>query len=204
MNNYCWSAQNGTPRFVVLFLHTYICSKKLDSGVIRLAQCSKRQRVARDCRAYINEAFVIDRISFSFSSSIVSATPPSRIFLKEHRQPTYTCSMSSHHILSALYAIIFSSAVSLYSGVLASPLPLPLAFLTPEYGRLSYTRNSSAIWQGDANPAIVPHHVDNFLIDKGHSLHQREEDYLYTLLGFYQVANTNGLKFCESGYLTFP
>ncbi len=111
--------------------------------------------------------------------------------------------MSSHHILLALYAIIFSSAVSLYYGVLASPLPLPLAFMTPEYGRLSYTRNSSAIWQGDANPAIMPHHVDKFLVDKGHSLHQREEGYLRALLGNYQAANFNGLKFRESGCSTF-
>lgn len=106
--------------------------------------------------------------------------------------------MSSHYLLSALYAIIFSSAVSLYSGVLATPLPLPLAFMTPEYGRLIYTRNSSTIWQGDANPTVMPHYVDNFSINNGHSLHQREEGYLRALLGIYQAANVKGLEFRES------
>jgi hypothetical protein len=110
--------------------------------------------------------------------------------------------MSSHRILSALYAIIFSSAVSLYSGVLASPLPLPLAFMTPEYGRLAYTRNSSAIWLGDATPTTMPYYVDNFSVDKGHSLHQREEGYLRALLNIYQAVNIKGLEFRKSGCST--
>lgn len=44
----------------------------------------------------------------------------------------------------------------------------------------------------------MPHYVDNFSINNGHSLHQREEGYLRALLGIYQAANVKGLEFRES------
>ncbi|KAF8745618.1 hypothetical protein AX14_006933 [Amanita brunnescens Koide BX004] len=110
--------------------------------------------------------------------------------------------MLFHHILSALYAIIFSSAMFLYTGVLASPLPLPLALVTPGYGTLASTKNTSTIRKGDASPTAAPHQLD-FFTNKGHSLHHRGENYFYELLKTYKSATTVGPKFCELRQLTF-
>ena len=126
------------------------------------------------------------------------------VFFKRRPPTTLICLMLFHHIFSALYAIIFF-AMSLYSGALASPLPLPLAFMTPGYGRLVSTRNSSAIRQGDASATTAPHHLDNYFTNKGHSLHRRDENYVYLLLKSYNAATISGFKFCELRYqLLFP
>lgn len=79
-----------------------------------------RQRVARDCRAYINEAFVIDCI-FPFLSSVISATPHRRIFQKKTTDHPNLPNVVSSYLFGAIcHNILCDVPLFWRSGISAS------------------------------------------------------------------------------------
>ena len=193
--------KNGTPVIRCILFRTliYTWRKLLDFGVNQLAKLLRSTWLSCIYRRSFRHS-----TSFFLSFLLPSKCDTTKTYFSKRTPPTtLICLMLFHHIFSALYAIVFS-AMALYSGALASPLPLPLAFMTPGYGRLVSTRNSSVIRQGDASPATAPHHLDDFFTNKGHSLHRRGENYVYLLLKTYKVATISGFKFCELGWSCFP
>lgn len=76
-------AQNGTPVVRCILFCTLIYTwRSCWIPALTNLRNTQQQRVARDCRAYINEAFVIECIFPFLSSSVISATPQNRIFQK--------------------------------------------------------------------------------------------------------------------------
>ncbi|KAF8626503.1 hypothetical protein AX15_004809 [Amanita polypyramis BW_CC] len=108
--------------------------------------------------------------------------------------------MFSGLVLSALYAVSLSVVVSLHAGVLASPLPLPLALMTTKHGRLESVRNSTnELWLGGARRDIAGRRADNPAIERDYLAHQGSEGHAGALLRMYNNASVYAHRLSASG-----
>ncbi|KAF8640422.1 hypothetical protein AX17_000088 [Amanita inopinata Kibby_2008] len=112
--------------------------------------------------------------------------------------------MFIHPALLALYVGALSFKALLHAGVSASPLPLPMVLMAPDYEK-SWTSDStltSGKWLGDTykvnkTESFITNRYADLSMIKGSESRRQDGDHLRQLSGIYYDASVNAKRFSE-------